>query len=214
MTHTITYIPLDEIPPAEVNPKLHDIMQLRRMISRFGYTTPGLLDGRTGKLIVGHGRREALLAMRSDGETAPSGIIDDNGRWLVPVVTGWSSTSDAEAAAYLIGDNQTTINGGWNNEQLQSLIDEIGATDPTLVEMTGVDLDALDDLIKANTPPDLDELADELGDPEPSDSWPTIRISAPRHIISAWKEYMQQYAKDDSPEASALAALLEIDLEI
>jgi hypothetical protein len=213
-THKIIQMALDEIPPAEINPKLHDIMQLRRMISRFGYTTPGLLDGRTGRLIVGHGRREALLAMRADGETPPRGIVaDQEGRWLVPIITGWSSTSDAEAAAYLVGDNQATINGGWNNEELQRLIEEITATDPALAELTGVDVDALADLIKANLPPDLDDLADQLGDPEPSDTWPNIRISVPHHVAAAWRDHAAQYAEDDHPEAAALAALLEIGLE-
>jgi len=212
-THRIRMFPLDEIPPADHNPKLHDIIHLRQLISRFGYTTPGLLDDRTGRLIVGHGRREALLAMRADGETPPRGIgITDENQWLVPVITGWSSTSDAEAAAYLVGDNQATINGGWNNEELQHLIDEIEKVDPTLVEMTGVDLDALNDLIKANEPPDLDDLAAKLGDPQESDTWPSARITAPPHVIAAWRDQVSQYADDDHPEASALAALLEVDL--
>lgn len=214
-THKITMVPLDEIPPASQNPKLHDITHLRQLISRFGYTTPGLLDNRTGRLIVGHGRREALLAMRADGETPPRGIgTAADGRWLVPVITGWSSTSDAEAAAYLIGDNQSTINGGWHNEELQQLIDEISAIDPTLADMTGVDLTALSDLIKANEPPDLDDLAAKLGEPEESDVWPSVRITAPRHVIAAWREHVALHADAEHPEASALAELLDLDLEL
>lgn len=207
-------IPLDDIPPAPTNPKLHNITQIRRMISRFGYTTPGLLDERTGKLIVGHGRREALLAMRADGETPPTGIhLDTTGRWLIPTITGWSSTSDAEAAAYLIGDNQATINGGWHNEELQQLLADITAADPTLVDLTGVDIQALDDLIKANEAPDLDDLANQLGEPQTSDTWPTIHVSAPPHVIAAWRDHAFLHANDDAPDASALAALLGIDLE-
>jgi hypothetical protein len=213
-THKIRMFPLDELPPADQNPKLHDITHLRQLISRFGYTTPGLLDGRTGKLIVGHGRREALLAMRADGEIPPRGIgLDDDNRWLIPVITGWSSTSDAEASAYLVGDNQATINGGWNNEELQQLLQQIGTIDPTLVELTGVDVDALNDMIKANEPPDLDDLANRLGDPEESDTWPSIRITAPPHIVVAWRDHASLYAEDDYPEAAALAELLKIDLE-
>lgn len=215
MGHAIEHMPLDEIPTADRNPKLHDIDHLRQLISRFGFTTPVLIDERTGKLIVGHGRREALLAMRADGESAPRGItVNDTGHWLVPVVTGWSSTSDAEAAAYLVGDNQATLLGGWDNEELQSLIEEFGQIDPTLIELTGVDMDALNDLVKANEPPDLDDLADQVGEPRTGDSWPSIRITAPPHVVAAWREYTNlNHANTDNPDASALANLLGIGIE-
>lgn len=214
--HTITLMPLEEIKPAPVNPKLHDTQQIRQMISRFGFTTPGLLDQRTGTLIAGHGRLEALRAMHIDGETPPDGITtDDHGRWLIPIITGWASASDDEAAAYLVGDNQATINGGWDNADLHQLVTSLG--DPSLVELIGVNLEELADLIGASDD-EVDELIDSClppsPEPRPTGAWPSVSIQAPPHIIAAWKDHASLYANADHPDAEALAALLGADLEL
>lgn len=210
--HTIILMPLDKIQPAPTNPKLHDIQQIRQMISRFGFTTPGLIDQRTGTLVAGHGRLEALQAMHADGETPPSGITtDERGHWLVPIITGWASTSDAEAAAYLVGDNQATINGGWNNADLYQLITNID--DPSLVELIGVNLEELAELI-GESADDVDELIDSCTPPGRSTgAWPSVSIQAPAHIIAAWQDHASLYANADHPDAEALAALLGADLE-
>lgn len=134
----IEYLPLDEVVPAPRNPKLHNSSGLITSISRFGLAAPALRDERTGRLVVGHGRTEAVRAMRGAGEDPPAGVrLNDDGAWLVPVVCGWASRSDAEAEAYLIADNRHTELGGWDHQELADLLESIGQVDPGLVEVTG-----------------------------------------------------------------------------
>lgn len=160
----VEYEPIDQLIGAQNNPKQHNIDLVRRSIARFGYVSPAIVDERTGRLVVGHGRTEALLALRDAGDTPPEGVRqDDSGVWLVPVLRGWSSRSDEEAAAYLVADNRHTELGGWDNEALAKLLDDIG--DPDLVDLTGWDLDELSSLLD-----DTEEMPDE-GDAgtEPTD---------------------------------------------
>jgi hypothetical protein len=134
----VEYLPLDGLVPATRNPKAHAHDTLRASIGRFGYTAPALLDERTGRLVAGHGRTQALAAMRAAGEHPPAGVqVGDGGAWLVPVVRGWASRSDAEADAYLVADNQLTIAGGWDDSALEALLADLTATDPDLTGLLG-----------------------------------------------------------------------------
>lgn len=146
MERRLDYQDLDTIEPAPNNPKEHQIDNVRASIDRFGYVAPMIIDDRTGRLVVGHGRLESLQARRDAGESPPEGIqTDDTGRWLAPVIHGWSSRSDADAAAYLVLDNRQTELGGWDHQALADLLDEIG--DPDLIELTGWDPADLEELL-------------------------------------------------------------------
>lgn len=163
----IEYLPLESLVPAERNPKRHKITEIVRSIDRFGFTTPAVLDERTGRLVVGHGRVDALTAMRDSGQAPPEGILlgaDD--QWLAPVITGWSSRSDAEASAYLVADNRYTELGGWDALQLDALLGEIGDVDQGLVAVVGFDDADLAELLAGG---DIEELPD-VGPTEPRSS--------------------------------------------
>ena len=122
----VEYLPLSELTPDPRNPKAHDLSTIDASIGRFGMLDTIVLDGRTGHIISGHGRREALAQMEARGETPPEGVkVSDSGEWLVPAVTGWSSRTDTEAHAALIALNRTTELGGWVDEELLGLLDEL-----------------------------------------------------------------------------------------
>lgn len=124
-THRTEYLPLDEIPVALVNPKLHSDAEIRASLRRFGYVEPGLIDDRTGRLVAGHGRLAALQAMRADSDPPPAGIeVRADGAWLVPVTRGWASSSDMEAHAVGVALNRLTEAGGWDNEALAELLED------------------------------------------------------------------------------------------
>ena len=137
---------LDALRPNPKNPKRHDIPTIKASMRRFGYTSPVLVDERTGMLVAGHGRRQALLDIKAAGEPPPQGITATvNGDWLVPVYAGWASENDAEAEAYLVADNRLVETGGWDDPPLASLLDGLrstplglkglGFTDPYLKEL-------------------------------------------------------------------------------
>lgn len=123
----IEYVRVEDLPDALVNPKAHDDEFLDESLERFGFTEPGLLDERTGRLIAGHGRKATLLraeaewgelAAASDGDPGPPPVpdgilLDPSGLWLAPIVRGWASKDDDEALAYLVASNAIGPAGGW-----------------------------------------------------------------------------------------------------
>src|SRR3546814_14691212 len=80
--------------------------------------------------------------MRDRGDNPPEGIrVDAGGHWLVPVIVGWSSRTDSEARAALIALNKTTMLGGWVDDALLDLLDNLD--DYTGVGFTEDDTDDL-----------------------------------------------------------------------
>lgn len=124
----IELMPLGALQGAKRNPKAHS-KEIGTSVGRFGYVEPIVLDERTQRIVAGHGRREALMAMRKKGERAPAGVEERDGEWLVPVLRGWASRSDAEAEAYLLASNKLTEAGGWDDKALAELLKDLDAQD-------------------------------------------------------------------------------------
>lgn len=130
----LEYLPLDDVKPAKQNPKQHDEATLDASFERWGFTEPVLLDERTGRLVAGHGRIERLRQARDRGDTAPEGIqVLRDGTWKLPVIRGWSSRNDAEAEAYLVASNRLVESGGWDQQGLVEMLDDLRSRDGGLV---------------------------------------------------------------------------------
>ena len=186
----IEYLPLTELRPNPRNPKSHDLETIDDSVGRFGYVEPIIRDDRTGFIVSGHGRTKTLHAMRERGESPPEGIlVDEAGHWLVPVGVGWSSRTDTEAAAALIALNRTTELGGWVDESLLELLDELSeAEDGYLgVGFTEEDREALDHLQNVG-PRDLDDLATSHGDPTEDDHLVRVVLLLPAPLASRLTE--------------------------
>lgn len=121
---TIEYVRLDALRPADVNPKEHDEPGIAASFGRFGYIEPIVMDERTEKLLSGHGRLAVLRAQHEAGAELPDGIEVDaeDGMWLAPVVRGWASEDDDEAAGALLAVNELVRRGGWHAEELGALL--------------------------------------------------------------------------------------------
>jgi DNA modification methylase len=152
MEHYIKYFPLSALKPADVNPKLHDLEELKESIRRFGFVYPVLKNETTGKLVAGHGRKEALEEMKAAGEPPPLGIVLKEGEWNVPAVCGVSFTDDDEAEAYLMADNRLVERGGWNQIQTGEILKRLSQRG----KLRGTGFDATTELKK---------LASKLKDP-------------------------------------------------
>lgn len=146
------------------NPKAHDLEVIDKSVGRFGYVEPVVLDERTGKIISGHGRTQTLADMHAREETPPEGVsVNDNGDWLVPVVRGWASRTDAEANAALISLNRSTELGGWDDTSLLDLLDELSDMDDGLegIGFDDSDLEKLREQVEAASQVDcLSDLAE------------------------------------------------------
>lgn len=129
----IQYMEASKLPPADVNPKKHDLEQLKQSLQRFGMVAPVILDERTGKLVVGHGRREALMALQKDGADPPARIRVTKGKWMVPVLRGIDFESADDARAYLLADNRLTEIGGWDTDALMLELQALAETGPEML---------------------------------------------------------------------------------
>lgn len=157
-TRRIVYMDLGGLQPAVRNPKDHDLPGIVASLRRYGWNSPAELDERTGRMVVGHGRREACVMMRQAGDPPPGGVIvDDDGEWLVPVLRGWASRDDAEAEAYIIAHNSLGEAGGWDNRTFAAMLEDVVTADAPLIETTGITFERVDEILRRVDPETLGE---------------------------------------------------------
>lgn len=162
----IEYLALGAIKPATKNPKSHDIGEIVHSYQRNGFGEPPLLDERTGRLVAGHGRLETLAFLKKQNGAPPEGIRVEQGEWLVPVVRGWASKTDADAAAYLIGSNRLSELGGWDDAERDAMLVELSQLGEAALLGTGYDADDVDQILRDALPDDVDSIP-----PIPEASW-------------------------------------------
>lgn len=109
------------------NPKAHNQPGIAASIRKRGFNDPFVIDERTGQLVEGHGRLDALEALKTAGRPAPKHVVVNGDDWLVPVVRGVSFESDDEAEEYIVAHNQMTIGGGWANDRLAPILERAAA---------------------------------------------------------------------------------------
>lgn len=197
----IEYVPVTSLQVDPRNPKAHDEELINQSINRFGVLDIIVRDERTGYIVSGHGRHKAFMSMMARGETAPDGVrVDENGEWLIPVVTGWSSRSDSEAGAALIALNRTSEVGGWVDDSLLELLDDLSEFDGGLegVGFSDIDMEALQDLVDSvdDIMGDLDEGSTPVEDDE--ELQPTgqhfkdldVLYGEPEHVVRHGEKYL------------------------
>ena len=59
---------------------------------------------------------------KKKGLTIPEQLKEEDGDWLVPVVSGVNIESEKDALAYLVADNRLVELGGWNAPELSEII--------------------------------------------------------------------------------------------
>lgn len=198
-TAHIEYVALSELRGAPRNPKDHDLGAIHSSIARFGFTTPVLLDERTGRLVAGHGRLEALRSMKAQGQTAPERIEERDGEWLVPVVRGVRFRSDEDAEGYLLADNRLPELGGWNDSELANILSDLAFADA--LEGVGWDANEVDEMLAG-----LDGGQGERGDPDEVPESPVEPVSKRGDV---WLLGKHRLRCGDSTVLSELEALMD-----
>jgi len=123
----IEYRRLAELAVWPTNPKRHSVEGISDSMRRYSYTDPIMVDETSGRMVRGHGRREALLALKAASEQPPEHVeLDEaSGDWLIPILRGVSFASEAEAEEYVVADNQLVIVGGWDEQRLAPILRRI-----------------------------------------------------------------------------------------
>jgi len=206
----VAYLPLADLTPDPRNPKGHDHETIGASIGRFGVLDLIVRDERTGRIVSGHGRAEVFGRMRDRGEAPPEGVLTtpDGKDWMVPVVVGWASRTDTEAAAALIALNRTTELGGWVDDSLLGLLEEIGSLGSDGFAGVGYDEHELEDLRKLLSTDDDDGLADEWDGESglaPREETITIEITDP-NLAAAWTIYRAKQPTDTIALATLMSA--------
>lgn len=183
----LDYMRLGALAPAERNAKRHDQGALGRSMDAHGFLEGLVLDERTGRLLGGHGRMEQLQARKAAGGAPPDGLmVTDDGDWLVPVQRGVHSRDDLHAEAMGLVLNRLVERGGWDPQLLTQQLQELEAKQGGL-DATGFTRADLDDMLAAyGPPPDLGDLQDRLGQPQPEDFWPVLRIKVSPALKARW----------------------------
>lgn len=140
----IEYMSLADLVPWARNPKKHDLGDIKKSITRFGFVAPVILDDKKKRIVAGHGRVEACVALRNDWEAVgkkprkvPGQIqVADDGDWRVPVLRGKAFKNEKEAEAYLMADNRLGEKGGWSQPDLAAMLQ-----DATTVSLDGIGWD-------------------------------------------------------------------------
>ena len=131
----IVYKKVNDLIPYINNSRTHSEEQVNQIvasINEFGFTNPLLIDEKDN-IIAGHGR---LLASKKLGmEEVPCIVL--------------SGLTEAQKKAYIIADNKMALNAGWNEELLKIELENLKELDFDL-ELTGFDVDELDDILGKN----------------------------------------------------------------
>lgn len=184
----LTYVAVDEIPPDPDNEKDHDEAGIMQSIRTLGFIEVPTIDERTGLLLSGHGRRDALIAMRDAGEEAPEGVVVADGVWLAPVVK-WRSVDDDHAAAARVALNNLVMRGGWKPDALVLTLQRLDqSATPGLLQTTGHSDAELNDLLaRLGEPPTLAQLSQQHGESKAEDFWPSVRFTIPPELKARYE---------------------------
>lgn len=155
---------IDDIKPDPRNARQHSeeqVDKLARMIGEFGWTNPILVDD---AIRAGHGRLMAaqLIYSRGDRIRFPNGEeIPDR---MVPCLdcTGWT---DTQRRAYMLADNQLTIESSWDEAILRAELIELSTIPDFDLDLTGFETPDIEAILKGAEPgrqAKVGNLADEF----------------------------------------------------
>lgn len=211
----VEYVPLEEVREDPRNPRTHDEELIGASIGRFGVLDLITLDERTGYIVSGHGRRKTYVKMEERGDSPPEGVkVDQDGRWLVPVVKGWASRSDMEARAALIALNRTTELGTWVDDELLDLLHELSDEEGLIgVGFTEEDMDKLTLRVDEETgdlPEGFEEaqLGGDGGMNSPGISSYTMVFDGPEEL-KEWQGFLRWLNKRDDSDSTISHLVLE-----
>lgn len=120
-TMKIQYVDIYKLIPATRNPKLHALEDIVASIREYGFREPIVVDNKTKRIVIGHGRLEALIMIHKASESPPDGIKVVKGTWMAPTINV-IFTNEAAAESYALTANRLVEKGGWHIGQLEEML--------------------------------------------------------------------------------------------
>jgi ParB-like chromosome segregation protein Spo0J len=172
-------VPLDHLRPFPGNPRRGDVDAIVRSLDRFGQRKP-VVALKDGTVLAGNHIMEAARRLG----------------WTSLWVSWWTGTEE-EARAFVLADNRTSELGTVDESDLYALLLEVQAFENDLLDAASYSLDDLADLAHALSPPDLDRLVAEHGEPTPEDFWPVVRVKVRPDLYAVWQTLVTRYDGED-----------------
>lgn len=193
----LAWLALDDLAPMPGNPRhRHKVKGLVASIRRHGFGGPLTVNGTTGHTLAGHGRAEALRAIRRAGDPPPAGIrVTEAGAWTVPALVGsWPEADERRLALALNGGPGGALLGADDPAAVAAII--AGAQGPDLAALGLTDATAARVVLDGATPvvpPALDvaelERAPGLA---AGIELATVRLAVPVDLARAATEALRQ----------------------
>jgi ParB-like chromosome segregation protein Spo0J len=145
----IRKIPIEQLNPAAYNPRKDlqpgdpEYEKLKRSMQEFGYVEPIVWNRRTGNIVGGHQRYKILLDM---GMSEVDCVVVD--------------LDETKEKAMNLALNK--IQGDWDYGKLKDLLQELDTGEFDL-ELTGFDMEEIEDLMTQFAPIDIDDADDDGG---------------------------------------------------
>lgn len=178
---TVERVPLSSLTPDPENARKHpqrNLDAIAASLEKFGQRRPLVVWGE--RIIAGNGTSEAAKLLGWDE-------ID-----ITRVPQDWSQE---QAKAYALADNRTAEMAEWDGQELLVALESL---DDELLAASGFSQEDLEDLEKVwGLPPDLDSLADEIGDPSEEDGLIVVRFKVPPAIHEKWKAALVASGQED-----------------
>ena len=121
----IAWVKLSELKGNPKNPKDHDVEKIMVSIETYGYINPIIVNKSDNYILAGHGRKLALMMMKGKDLPPPNPVKEEDGDWLVQILSGVEIENEKDALAFVIADNRLVELGGWNRAELLEAIEKI-----------------------------------------------------------------------------------------
>lgn len=198
----IKYMDLDLIKKLGKNFKKHDVESIARSISSRGLLTPIGIDELTDENFDGNGRVESLVFLRDNGSPAPRKVVEKDGKWFVPVLTGIAFETEAERVSAAAALNRLNELGGYDEAIQAEVLDYLLKEDA--LDATGFDKDDVQALLKKYADKDGEKQPEKIAPPLPS-AGIQPRTTAP---VSATRQTQLLFSPDEHTEFLNLSVKL------
>lgn len=179
-------VPVGDLTPYPGNARTNNLDTITESLTAHGQYRPLIVQKSTGYILCGNHTHAAITELG----------------WTHAAVQ-YVDVDDEQAKKILLVDNRASDTATYDDDLLAELLDSL-----TDLEGTGFDDLDLDALTDVYTPPDLDDLADQVGEPKADDGWPSISLRVPHTVKAAWNSHLDTHNDDG---AAALASLLGVE---
>jgi len=176
-------VPTASLIPYVRNARTHSPAQVDKIaasIREFGFLNPIITDGQNG-IVAGHGR--VMAAQKLGLDTLPT--IDA------------AHLTEAQRRAYVLADNRTALDAGWDNDLLKIELQDLGEMDFDLT-LTGFDIGEIEALT-------LDE-TEGLTDPDAVPDAPAVPVTV---LGDVWLLGRHRLMCGDSTSIDAVERLMD-----